>query len=233
MIGVLGAMPVEVARLIEDMAITTTRTVSRRRFHRGTLRGQEVVVAEGGVGKVNAALAAEAMILTFAPSLIVNVGVAGVFTDRLGIGDIAVARDLVQYDVDSSALGDPVGYVSTVNRIDFPCAAWARDALLEAARREGFRAAAVRVASGDRFCDGPADKRLIVDTFGGEVCDMEGCAIAQVCLVNGVDFAAVRAISDAVDGVHNAEYGRFRDLAADNAARVLEAFLGNLRGGDL
>ena len=230
MIGIIGAMAVEVDRLLAEMQDARRRALSGREFHTGTLRGQEVVVVQGGVGKVNAAMCAEAMILAFAPTLVVNTGVAGALTGRLRIGDIAVARDLVQHDVDTSAFGDPIGMVSTVNKIAFPCAQWAVEGLLDAvASQDQLRGVAVRIATGDQFISERADKRRIVDAFGADVCEMEGCAIAQVCDVNGVDCAVVRSISDATDGAHVEDYGRFCVEAADRSARMLMKFLENCR----
>ena len=233
MIGIIGAMDVEVAALIDQLEAPKTQVVSGLRFHEGRLCGRDVVVVRGGVGKVNAAMCAEAMILRWQPALILNVGVAGALTDRFAIGDVAIGRDCVQYDVDTTALGDPVGMVSTVNRVDFPCAEWAIEALLEAAERAGLRACATRIASGDTFNDDPADKRRIVERFGAEVCDMEGCPIAQVCWINGVSFTEVRGISDATDGEHSSEYTRWRDQAAENAARTVRAFLAGLARDDM
>ena len=231
MIGVIGAMPVEVAPLISRMQGVECRTVSGRIFHRGRLCGCDAVVVQGGVGKVNAAMSAEAMILEYRPDLIVNVGVAGALTDVLEIGDIAVARDLVQYDVDSTALGDPPGFVSTVERVDFPCAAWAVEGIARSvAHTAGLKARVVRIASGDRFNDDPQTARLIVETFGADACEMEAGPIAQVCFVNGVDCAVIRAISDTTAGSHNREYGLCRDAAADAAARALMAFMESLCG---
>lgn len=228
MIGILGAMAVEVERLIGMIEGDETRLISGRTFHRGRLCGQEVVVAQCGVGKVNAALCCEAMILAYHPSLVVNVGVAGALTDVLAIGDVAVARDLVQYDVDTTALGDPPGFVSTVDRVAFPCAEWAVAGILRAVEGAGLRGRAVRIASGDRFNDDQASHDLIAGHFQADACEMEGCPIAQVCWVNGVDCAVIRAISDSTAGSHNLEYGRCRDLAARNATLALTAFLERL-----
>ena len=113
------------------------------------------------------------------------------------VGDIAVARDLVQHDVDTTAVGDPIGLVSTVNRVEFPCAAWAVEGLLNAiSSLPGLRGREARIASGDQFISDAARKRFIAETFQGDVCEMEGCPIAQVCWINGVDCAVLRAISD-------------------------------------
>lgn len=229
-IGIIGAMQVEVEALISQMEAPQRQTVSQRDFHSGRLCGQDVVVAQCGVGKVSAAMCAEAMILLYQPDLIVNVGVAGGLTDRLHIGDIAVAKDLVQYDVDTSAVGDPIGLVSTVNRIDFPCAEWAVRTIMEVVEAlPDLTGRVVRIASGDQFNDNGAAKKLIVEHFGGEVCEMEGCPIAQVCYINGVDCAVIRAISDSTDGGHAMEYSQFCQLAARNSSRIMMGFLERLK----
>ena len=228
MIGIIGAMDIEVERLLKEMDGARKRTVSGRDFYEGALRGQPVVVVRSGVGKVNAAMCAEALILNYEPELVINTGVAGALTGRLRIGDIAVARDLVQHDVDTSAFGDPFGLVSTVNRLEFPCAEWAVEGLLDAiAAQKPLRGVAVRIATGDQFINDGAVKKRIVDRFGADVCEMEGCAIAQVCFINGVDCAVIRAISDATDGAHVEDYGRFCAIAAEHSARILMKFLEN------
>ena len=225
MIGIIGALKLEIDTVISKMEVEAVRTISGRAFHIGRMCGQAVVVAQCGMGKVNAAMCAQAMIQEYAPSLVVNVGIAGSLSRELTIGDIAVARDLVQHDVDTSPIGDPVGFVSTVNRIDFPCAAWASEAIIDAAGRCGLRAKIARIASGDQFIADTASKKRIRETFGADACEMEGCPIAQVCYVNGVDCAVIRAISDSTDGSHAMEYDQFQKLAAENSAKVLEAFL--------
>ena len=229
MIGIIGAMRVEVEQLLRGMENTEARTVSGREFYRGRLRGQDVVVVQCGVGKVNAAMCAEAMILAYQPSLIINVGVAGALTGRLKIGDIAVARDLVQHDVDTTAFGDPIGLVSTVNRVDFPCAEWAVKAIVDTIDTcHGLRGTTARIASGDQFISERAQKQRIIDLFQADVCEMEGCAIAQVCYINSVDCVVIRAISDATDGGHVEDFTQFCNMAAENSAKLLMAFLEKL-----
>ena len=229
MIGIIGAMAIEVEGLIAQMTHAEKRTLSGRDFYSGQLCGKDVVVVQSGIGKVNAAMCAEALILAYHPELVVNTGVAGAIRPGFQVGDIAVARDLVQHDVDTTAVGDPIGLVSTVNRVDFPCAAWAVEGLLRAiSSLPGLRGREARIASGDQFISDAARKRFIAETFQGDVCEMEGCPIAQVCWINGVDCAVLRAISDTTDGEHAMEYSQFCALAAERSAQVLTAFLQNL-----
>ena len=229
MIGIIGAMRIEVDILIAMLSDSQRETISGRDYHSGRLCGQDVVIVECGVGKVNAAMCAQTLILNYHPDLIVNTGVAGGLTQDLHIGDIAIARDLVQHDVDTTAMGDPIGFVSTVNRVDFPCAEWAVQRILEAVNtQDGLRGVLARIASGDQFISRRADKLRIIEQFQADACEMEGAAIAQVCWINGVDCAVIRAISDVMDGEHAMEFCQFCEMAAHNSSRVLMCFLENL-----
>ena len=153
-----------------------------------------------GIGKVFAAICTEAMILRYAPSLVLNSGVGGTLTPALSIGDIAVATSLVQHDMDTSALGDPVGLISGINKIYFEADKDAVARLCAAADKVGARTLCGTIASGDRFLADAAHKRFIADTFGAVACEMEGAAVAQVAYVNHTPFAVMRAISDSASG---------------------------------
>ncbi len=228
MIGIIGALHVEVDILIAKLINVQKRTISGRDYYSGNLGGQDVVIVECGVGKVNAAMCAQTLILAYQPELVINTGVAGGLDGNLHIGDIAVARDLVQHDVDTTATGEPVGFVSTVDRIDFPCATWAVEKILEAVRSQAdLKGALVRIASGDQFIERREDKMRIIKQFQAGACEMEGGAIAQVCWINNVDCAVIRAISDAMDGEHAMEFSQFCEMAAHNSSRVLMHFLEN------
>ena len=111
-IGIICAMEVELSKISEAMDIKIKKEISGVEFLYGTLEGKNVVCAVCGVGKVFAAICTEAMILNFAPDVIVNSGVAGGLSDSLSICDAVVAESMVQHDMDTSPLGDPVGLLS-------------------------------------------------------------------------------------------------------------------------
>ena len=121
MIGILGALDIEVAALLSELEHPEIEEAYGYKYARGALCGREVVIAKCGVGKVNAAVCTQTMVMKYAPELIINTGVAGSLSPELKICDIAVGRDVVQHDFDSSACGDPVGFVSTVEMVYFPC----------------------------------------------------------------------------------------------------------------
>lgn len=230
MIGILCALDREIELLLKEIEQPAVhKQLCGYDYVQGKLKGVDVVLCRCGVGKVNAAVCTQTMILTWHVRLIVNSGVAGALREEMQVGDVCVATDLVQYDVDTSALGDPVGFVSTVNQTYFRCADWAVDGLMKASSAlDGVRAHCVRIATGDQFIDDQTRKDRIVRLFDAAACEMEGCAIAQVCFISGVDCAVIRAISDASTGKHDVEYNRYMPMAAEISARVVLKFLENL-----
>ena len=214
-IGIIGAMEGEVAAIISRLEDASELEISGIKFYTGTMFGKRVTAARCGIGKVFAAICAEAMILNFSPSLIVNTGVGGALDKTLRPLDIVFATALVQHDMDTSALGDPKGMVSGINRVYFETDERAREVLSDCARSLGIKHAAGIIASGDRFIALSADKERICGDFGAVACEMEGAAVAHVAFVNGTPCAVVRAISDSADGDAGMDYMTFLPKATE------------------
>lgn len=162
----------------------------------------DIIACAGGISKVNAAMAAEIFCLRYGVDLILNAGVAGCATD-LATGSLVVPSEFIQHDVDTTAIGDPVGLVSTVNQLAFPT--WAPERCVAILKDLGVAAVTGRVATGDWFAVKCPRAEWIRDTFSPLLVEMEGCAIAQVCLRNGVKFAALKSVSDHLFRENNAE----------------------------
>ena len=226
MIGIIGAMHIEVETVKSLMENKVSETVSGMEFVSGTLFGRKIVVAVCGIGKVAAAMCAQTMILKYSPECIINTGVGGSLDPELHICDVVIAESLVQHDMDTSPLGDPVGLISGINIVNIPCDGRVTAALLKAAEAlDGVHTAAGVIASGDQFIASDEAKKRIVDRFGARVCEMEGAAIAQVCYINSVPFAIVRAVADCADGSSHMAYEEFLPNAAATAARLIEGFV--------
>lgn len=225
MIGIICAMKIEADAIRASLSDTRIETVSGVEFTLGKRYGKEVVLAVCGIGKVFAAICAEAMILRFHPTLIINSGVAGTLSESLSIGDIAIAKDLVQHDMDTSPLGDPVGLVSGINRIYFDADDKAITAFRAAADSVGANSMIGTIASGDQFMSDGDKKQRIRARFGAIACEMEGAAIAHVAFVNNVPFAVLRAISDSASGDAQMEYPKFVAMAAKRSHAIIDAFL--------
>jgi adenosylhomocysteine nucleosidase len=219
-IGIIGAMEVEVNDLVSRLENRKCETVSGIDFHTGKLLGKEVAIAKCGIGKVFAAMAAEVMILKYAPKLLVNTGVGGALAKDLSTGDIVIANKLCQHDMDTSPIGDPIGLVSGINKIWFETDERAVSVLAEAAKALSLNARIGPIATGDRFVATKDVKKHIVDTFGASACEMEGGAIAQIAFINNTPFVVVRAISDSADGEASMDYPTFLGIAAKNSTNL-------------
>lgn len=212
-IGIIGALNDEVREIISQLEKRETEVVGGIEFNLGLMHGKRIVIAKCGVGKVFAAICAEAMIIKYAPSLIVNSGVGGALDKSLRPLDIVFADKLVQHDMDTSGIGDPVGLISGINRVYFETDDRARRILEESARSLDINYKVGTVATGDKFISAKADKDRITAQFGASACEMEGGAIAHTAFVNNTPFMVIRAISDSADGDACMDYPTFLPIA--------------------
>ena len=214
MIALYYAMSKEIAFLLADAGESLIREEAGVRFYR--IRDDLIAVA-GGIGKVNAAMATQLCITLFHPDLIIDCGVAGCF-ENVPIGTVILADRFVQHDVDTTGCGDPLGLVSTINVIDFATSD------LDAARRAMDAAHPGYLcgpgATGDWFAKAGDRAAAIRDAFHPLFIEMEGCAVAQVCLRNGTKFMAVKSVSDCLFGNDRYDFN-FPDAMRDLHATVL------------
>lgn len=228
MIGIICAMQSEMEKIHALIPVIGEEEISGIHFYKGEYQGQEIVTAICGIGKVFAAMCAQTMILTYHPEMVLNVGVAGSLSTKLSIADIAIASDLVEHDMDTSAIGDPKGLISGINIINLPCDAKIVKEMEEAVAAsgiDGIKTVTGTIASGDQFIANPARKEEIIKDFGAIACEMEGAAIGQVCYVNKVPCCVIRAISDSADNSSHMDYPEFVKIASANSAKVIVSFL--------
>ncbi len=227
MIGLIGAMQLEMQTLIDRLESPETFQLGQDTFVSGRLFGQDAVLAVCGPGKINAALCTQSMILHYHPDAIVNLGVAGAGDEGIGIGDMVIATGAVQHDMDTTPLGDPPGYVSKVGVVEFPCDSNLRSRLLQAAGRvNNLQVHTGIIATGDQFISDWARRQRIHDQFNCLAVEMEGAAVAHACLVYGVPCGILRSISDQADGHAEMAFPTFARLAAAQAQQVIAYMLG-------
>ncbi len=217
-IGLQFAMSAEFHALPGAKDIESFQTVSGVPFYN---IAPDIIACAGGIGKVNAAMACEILCLRFGVDMVVNAGVAGCMTD-LPTGTLVVPSDYVQHDMDTSALGDAPGFVSTVKRLEFPT--WRPERCVELLRAAGVEAHTGRAATGDWFATGTGRARWIRDTFRPVLMEMEGCAIAQVCCRNDTPFVALKSVSDHLFNEGQVEEYFDYGQALENLGRVLLPF---------
>lgn len=222
LVGIVGAMDIEVSGIISEMTNICEKTYSGIKYVSGKLYGKDAVVAKCGVGKVFAAICAQTMVLEYRPDIIVNTGIAGTLTPELGVKDNAIADRVVQHDMDTSAIGDPIGLISGINKIYIDCDRCVTDLLEKASNLSGIHTLCGTVASGDKFIADFCEKNRIASLFGAVCCEMEGASIGQVCYVNNVPFGIIRTISDG-DG-EKVDYATFAKEAARNSVKTIKKF---------
>ena len=228
MIGIIGAMSVEVEELKARLTDAKVERLAGSEYVRGRLCGREVVIAQCGIGKVFAAVCASTMILRYNVSAIINTGVAGTLSEKLGILDFAVSDAVVQHDMDTTAIGDAIGLISGINVIEIPASKKLSALALRLAREQGSRCESGIIASGDQFISSAQRKSFIRDTFGAIACEMEGAAIGQVCYISDVDFVIIRCISDSATGEAQMEYPEMVSKAAKKSMALVLAMLDTL-----
>lgn len=230
-IGIIGAMDVEVASLKEAASITKITKIAEMDFCEGTLGGNRVVIVKCGVGKVNAGICAHTLINIFNCAKIINTGIAGSLDNRIDISDIVVSVDAVQHDFDVSPVGRAKGEIPDTGLYAFPA-----DKALRAAAVKAVQEAAPdvhvfegRICSGDQFICTKEQKERIINDFGGMCCEMESAAIAQACYLNGTPYVVIRAISDKPNETEIVEYQAVEARAAAHCAAITRYMVEHLK----
>ncbi|MDO5335341.1 MAG: 5'-methylthioadenosine/adenosylhomocysteine nucleosidase [Coriobacteriia bacterium] len=227
-IGIVGAMAVEVETLkaaMEKEGAVKAIDVCGMTFCSGVLKGQAVVVVQCGVGMVNAATCTQTLVGRLDCDAIINTGVAGSLDAVINIGDIVVGTDAVNHVMDVANLGYEPGHTPDLGVRFFPTDEPLADIICSVSDRLGVATHRGRIASGDRFVREAEDKARIVELFDALCCEMEGAAIAQVCWLNKVPCALVRAISDKADGSASVDYPAFEAKAAHDCAGIVMGLL--------
>lgn len=224
MIGFIGAMQLELDGIRENMTEKESVKVSGIEFVSGKLGNIHIVTAVCGIGKVFAAICAQTMILKFKPSLIINTGVAGAISPKLSIGDVVVAENVVQHDMDTSPIGDPVGLISGINKIYFETDQKASEALIGSLKKFNINTLRGTIATGDQFISTTEKKNYLRDNFDAVSCEMEGGSIGHVCYVNAVPFTVLRSISDSADEAASTDYPTFARSSAERYIKVITDF---------
>ncbi|MCI8565782.1 MAG: 5'-methylthioadenosine/adenosylhomocysteine nucleosidase [Lachnospiraceae bacterium] len=225
MLGIIGAMEVEVARLKEAMEQLKVHQKAGMEFYKGKLAGCEAVVVRSGVGKVNAAVCAQILIDDFSADRIVNTGIAGSLQDKIDIGDLVISSDTLEHDMDATGFGYAPGVIPQMD-----CSTFAADEGLIALAREccgrvnpDIHAFVGRIVSGDAFISDKEKKAWLSETFHGMCTEMEGAAIAHTAYLNQVPFLIIRAISDKADDSARMDYPEFEKQAVEHSVNLMLA----------
>lgn len=164
-------------------------------------RSLEIIAVHCGIGKVNAANAAAALIYSCGVDMILNAGLSGAVS-RVKRGDIIAGKAYVECDFDMRAIGYKLG-----EKPDEDFIRRADETLLKTALNlDGYDIKEAVLGTGDIFLTDPVRKNEYKDTFGITAFDMETAAIGAVCSKNNTAFLSVRKISDDADDASVEDY---------------------------
>ena len=211
MIGIIGAMDSEVDTLFTRMTAKEKININNLTFYKGKLYNKDVVIVKCGIGKVNAALCTQLLILTFKVSKIINTGIAGAVGEGLSIYDFVVSTEAVYHDFDTQFFGYKPGQVPGMPET-FMADISLLNTTLSAFEHTDFsnklKIVKGRIASGDQFISGTEKKTAIINTFHPQCVEMEGCAIAHTCFANNVPYVIRQKMpTDGVTGFDDFVYG--------------------------
>jgi adenosylhomocysteine nucleosidase len=217
-IGILSAMPEENHLISSAMADKTLTSLGNRDYALGTLEGKDVIAAFSRWGKVAAAQAATTMITKFGAEKIIFTGVAGAASEELEIGDVVIGSNLMQHDMNASAIPAFAKFEIPLLGIthfksDYDLMHLAKEAArqylgsilssdipIASLEKYGIHHPNVvigTIATGDQFIADEAKIKSLRSEIPDLKCiEMEGAAVAQVSHEHNVPFVVIRAISD-------------------------------------
>lgn len=228
-LGIIGAMSEELEILLNDMELENTQEKAKMKFHKGKLWGHDVVAVVCGIGKVNAAICTQILASEYNVSSVINVGVAGGIGKDIYPGDVVVAENLVQYDMDTTAFGDKMGQIPRLDTFDFKC----NEKLIETAKAacseaSDFKTFSGRIVSGDMFVASIDKIKWLEKEFGALACEMEGASIAHVCYLNNIPFVVIRSISDNANNGAHMDFEKFTPIGVKNSTFILKSMISKL-----
>lgn len=230
-LGIIGAMDSEVKILKGKLIDNKITKIAGIEFNEGKLEGKDVVIAQAGIGKVNAAICTQIMIDKFNVKALLNTGVAGGLYKDLKVGDIVVSTNTVEHDFDVTAFGHPKGYISgmgtegqvTYFEADKNLLSQIEKSLEETLKENKYYLGTI--ASGDIFVSDANLKKDLVKNFNAYAAEMEGASIGHVATLNKVPFVVLRSISDLADGSAHVTYSDFEKKAAEVSSNVVINFV--------
>lgn len=230
-IGIIAAESTEMNAIKKRMTNISEKTIFDMTFYIGDFYSHGIYLVECGVGKVNAARTTQLLIDSFDIGYIINVGSAGAVNPELNVKDVVIASSLVQYDFDTTGIGDyEIGEICGIGRY-FECDQSLVNKLNEKLNDidKDYQVCVGKIGTADYFCSDHDKAAKIHEEFDVECVEMEGAAIAQVCYLDKIPFVVIRGISDTVKGDNKIDFHTYLEMAAEQVGRIIDELLKDWR----
>jgi futalosine hydrolase len=240
-IGLISSVSVEGKVIRKNLANIHEGVHCGLTIQEGTIHDKSVVYVISGIGKTNASRGTTLLIEKFSPGIIIHIGVGGAYPwSGLRAGDIAIAEKEI-YGDEGVLLKD--GF-HTAEMIGIPFLVKAQKKyfnefpqdkkLLKMAvriSRVTFHASHITVRSGPFLtlstCTGTVRRSKEIEKTFHAICEnMEGAAVAHVCMSCGIPMVEIRGISNIV-GERNKKQWNI-SLAAEHCQQVVLELLKEL-----
>lgn len=226
-IGIIAAMEVETRVLLDEMGRPEPTLHAQMPVYQGKISQHEIILAQSGIGKVNAAMATTVLIETYQAELVINTGVAGGIGAGLQVGDLVISTSCAYHDADNRIFDYEYGQIPQMPARFLADPDFTEK--FEALARDGWQTRQGLVVSGDSFVADSNQIAKIKSFFpDAEVTEMEGAAIAQVCHEYNVPFVIVRAVSDTADEAATVLYEEFVTETGAKSGQLLIDYLESL-----
>ncbi len=243
-IAILGAMTEEVELLQSQLKRAKTKEILGFQFKTGKLNGKKVVLAETGIGKVNASIVTTLIINQFSPKIIIFTGVAGAVNPALNQGDILIGKGISYHDY-GRLTNDSLSFYPTRNphTKKFNPQFFVSDSLLIVSANRASKEVTLKkitpdspmpkilegiIVTGDTFVASSKAVDGFRRNYQADATEMEGAAVAQICFQQNLPFLIIRSISDKANEAAPADFQTFKKIAADNSAILVKAIIKNL-----
>ncbi|MGO1922376.1 MAG: 5'-methylthioadenosine/S-adenosylhomocysteine nucleosidase [Jeotgalicoccus sp.] len=228
-VGIIGAMEPEVEILKDSMLIEKEETVAHTTAYIGTLNGQNIVLVQSGIGKVNASIITALILERYDIDYIINTGVAGSMDENLKVTDMVVSTEVAHHDVDATNFGYSYGQVPGMPAVYTSDDMLVRQTLAALSLNDEINGSSGLVVSGDSFIDSDAEKKHIYGNFPNAMCvDMESSSIAQTCWQFKTPFVIIRSMSDSANDAADMNYEEFLAKACVHSSEVVKSVLREL-----
>ncbi len=200
MIAVLCAIRQEIGPLVASMSVSKKFDIDEIPFYQGYMNGHPLTLVQGGIGRENAIKAASCLLESMNVDLLISAGVAGGIRHGLNVGDVVVAERVgytrqEEFDEEKLQL-----------EADFTC----KEEVVELARQFNndpeLKLHFGNLLTVDKVISQSSTKRRIGEQNSFLAVEMESAAVAEVAYQKGVEFAAIRSISDDIDDDLHLDY---------------------------